>query len=411
MMNNKIELLSPAGDLERLKFAITYGADAVYLGGEQYGMRTAGKNFDLEAMKQGVEFAHSCGKKVYLTLNTVLTNEEADHLGDYLKEIGKTGIDAVIVADIGVLAMTKKYLPDMEIHLSTQVGIMNWATAQTAHDLGAKRVVLAREMDLEQIKILRDKTPPELEIEAFVHGAMCMSFSGRCLLSHYLTGRDANRGQCAQPCRWSWQLSLKESPERKFDIVENEDESFILNADDLSTISFIDEVCKAGVNSLKIEGRAKSFYYVASTTAAYRRALDVYNADNNNYICPPQALEELEKTSHRRYSNGFYFGKDNAIQNVETGGYYRSWDVMAVVEKCENGRVYCTQRGKFFKGDTLEILSPNGSSVAVVPQIIYDVDDNIIESTPRSMMPFSFEYDTEFEKMSILRKKQIITQE
>ena len=405
-MNNKIELLSPAGDLERLKFAFLYGADAVYLGGEQYGMRTAGKNFSLDAMKQGVEFAHTRGKRVHLTLNTVLTNEEADTLPDYLKEIEKIGVDAVIVADIGVLAMVKKYLPNTEIHLSTQVGIMNYLTAQTAYNLGAKRVVLARELDLEQIKILRDKAPSDLEIEAFIHGAMCMSFSGRCLLSKYLTNRDANRGQCAQPCRWQWQLSLKEDETKKYDIEENKDESFILNADDLCTIKFIDKIHKAGINSFKIEGRAKSFYYVASTTMAYRKAIDAYYKDMDNYVCPPEALEELEKTSHRRYSTGFYESQDNAKQNTQMGGYIRTWDVMAVVLKCENGRIYFSQRGKFIKGDTLELLCPNGVVYSIIANEIYDDEENEIESTPRSMMLFSVKSDIIVPSMSILRKKQ-----
>ncbi|MEG2770599.1 MAG: U32 family peptidase C-terminal domain-containing protein, partial [Oscillospiraceae bacterium] len=343
--------------------------------------------------------AHSANKRVYLTLNTVMTNAEADGLGEYIKDVAKIGIDAFIVADIGVLAMAKKIAPEMEIHLSTQVGIMNWLTAKTAYEMGAKRVVLAREMSLEEIKILRDKTPPQLEIEAFVHGAMCMSFSGRCLLSHYLTGRDANRGACAQPCRWEWQLSQK-GDEKKYDIGETENGSYILNADDLKTIEFINEVCDAGVNSLKIEGRAKSFYYVASTTAAYRKALDEYNK-GGKYICPPQALEELEKTSHRRYSKGFYYGRDEAIQNETTGGYYKTWDVMAVVEKCENGKIYCSQRGKFFKGDTLEILTPNGEVKKIVADIIFDDENNLIDATPRSMMAFSMENDIVVPKDSI----------
>ncbi len=403
---HKIELLSPAGDIERLKFATLYGADAVYLGGEEYGMRTASKNFSIEDIKKGVEFAHALGKKVYITLNTVLTNQEADRLEDYLKQLATTGIDAVIVADIGVLQAVKETLPQMEIHLSTQVGIMNWRTAKTAYEMGAKRVVLAREMDLEQIKILRDKTPPDLEIEAFIHGAMCMSFSGRCMLSHYLTGRDANRGQCAQPCRWGWQISLKEDPTKKFDIGEHENETFILNADDLNSLQFIDKICDAGVNSLKIEGRAKSFYYVASTTAAYRKAVDSYLQNPTSFVCPQNAIQEIEKTSHRRYSKGFYYGRENAIQNTEQGGYYRTWDVVAVVEECNNGRMFCTQRGKFLIGDNLEILCPNGDVFEITITEIFDEENQCsIESTPRAMMRFSIPCGIDIPKMSILRKQ------
>ncbi|MDD3429595.1 MAG: U32 family peptidase, partial [Oscillospiraceae bacterium] len=275
---NKIipELLAPAGDLERLKFAVLYGADAVYLGASEFGMRTASKNFDMDTLTQGVEFAHARDKRVYLTLNTVPTNEEVARMPESIMTAAAIGVDAFIVADIGVLALIKKYAPDVEVHMSTQVGIMNYATATAAYNMGAKRVVLAREMDLEQIAILRANTPPDLEIEAFVHGAMCMSFSGRCLLSHYLTGRDANRGACAQPCRWEWQLSEKSRAGQKYDIGETEEGTYILNADDLCTAPFIDLIRKAGVDSFKIEGRAKSFYYVASVTAAYRKAMDAY---------------------------------------------------------------------------------------------------------------------------------------
>lgn len=405
----KPELLSPAGDYERLEFAALYGADAVYIGGEAYGMRTAGKNFSIDEMTKAAEYLHGQGKKLYLTLNTVPTNAEADLLPEYVALAAKTGVDAFIVAEIGVLAAVKKYAPDMEIHLSTQVGIMNYATARAAYDLGAKRVVLAREMDLEQIKILRDKTPPDLEIEAFVHGAMCMSFSGRCLLSHYLTGRDANRGMCAQPCRWEWQISLPENEERRYTVGQEKDGgSFILNADDLCTAEFIDKVCAAGVDSLKIEGRAKSFYYVASVTAAYRAAVDEY-LKGGKYRCPQSVKDELLKTSHRRYSPGFYFGAQNAVQNTKTGGYYRDWDVMSVVEKCENGRVYCTQRGKFTQGDTLEALLPSGEVLTLVPQDLRDENGDSITATPCAMMKFSFTAqglsNDKLMPKSILRKK------
>ena len=273
------ELLAPAGDAERLRYAINYGADAVYCGLPEFGMRSAPANFTPEQLTESVIYAHARGRKVYLTMNTLPTNEEADRLPEAIKEAAKAGVDAFIVADLGVLDACKTFAPDIDVHLSTQTGITNWAAARAAYKMGAKRVVLAREMTLQDIAILRDKTPPELEIEAFVHGAMCMSVSGRCLLSNYMAGRDANRGQCAQPCRWKYYLSEETRPGQLYEIGENENGSYILNANDLCTAPFIDLICKAGVDSLKIEGRAKTFYYVASVTVAYRKALDAYLAD------------------------------------------------------------------------------------------------------------------------------------
>ncbi len=398
------ELLSPAGDMERLKYAFAYGADAVYLGAEDFGMRAAPKNFSMEQLKEAANYADSLGKKVYLTLNTVPTNEDVKKMPEFIKEVAKTGIHAVIVADLGVLAMVKENAPDMEIHFSTQVGIMNYVTANAAYALGAKRIVLARETKLEDIMEIREKTPKDLDIEAFVHGAMCMSFSGRCLLSQYLNGRDANRGECSQPCRWQYQLVEKSRPDKYFDINETEEGTYILNANDLCMAPYIDMLAKAGITSLKIEGRAKSFYYVASVTSAYRQAIDAYKENPDNFLCPIPVLEELTKTSHRRYSTGFYFGRDNATQTTDSSTYIREWDLLGVVEKCENGKIYCSQRGKFVVGDTLEILQPNGSVEQITPNKIFDQDGNEIESTAHSMMKYSLDCDIEIAPMSIIRK-------
>lgn len=398
------ELLSPAGDMERLKYAFAYGADAVYLGAEDFGMRAAPKNFSMEQLKEAANYADSLGKKVYLTLNTVPTNEDVKKMPEFIKEVVKTGIHAVIVADLGVLAMVKENAPDMEIHFSTQVGIMNYVTANAAYALGAKRIVLARETKLEDIMEIREKTPKDLDIEAFVHGAMCMSFSGRCLLSQYLNGRDANRGECSQPCRWQYQLVEKSRPDKYFDINETEEGTYILNANDLCMAPYIDMLAKAGITSLKIEGRAKSFYYVASVTSAYRQAIDAYKENPDNFLCPIPVLEELTKTSHRRYSTGFYFGRDNATQTTDSSTYIREWDLLGVVEECENGKIYCSQRGKFVVGDTLEILQPNGSVVQITPNKIFDQDGNEIESTAHSMMKYSLDCDIEIAPMSIIRK-------
>ena len=403
-MINKPELLSPAGDMERLKFAFTYGADAVYLGAEDFGMRASSKNFSLEQLKEASALANSLGKKVYLTLNTVPTNEDIRKLPDFIEKVYETGIHAVIVADLGVLSLVKKHAPNLEIHFSTQVGIMNYMSACTAYEMGAKRVVLARETTLEDILEIRNNTPKELDIEAFVHGAMCMSFSGRCLLSQYLNGRDANKGECSQPCRWKYSLHEKGRPESYFDINETEEGAYILNANDLCMAPYIDMLCKSGITSLKVEGRAKSFYYVASVTAAYRRALDSYVANPENFVCPTDVLEELTKTSHRNYSTGFYFGKENATQSTNSSEYIREWELLAVVEDYIDGKIHCTQRGKFTVGQEIEILKPDGTTCKFTPKEITDEKGNVVENTPHAMMKYTIPWDEAIPKMSIMRK-------
>ena len=402
-MFKKPEVLSPAGDLERLQFAVRYGADAVYVGGEAFGMRTSSKNFTIEQLSEGAHFAHAKGARVYLTLNSVPTNEEIARLPDYVRRVRETGIDAFIVADLGVLSIVKKFAPEIEVHFSTQVGIANFMAANAAYDLGAKRVVLARELSLTDIAVIRDNTPPELELEAFVHGAMCMSFSGRCLLSHYLTGRDANRGACTQPCRWKWQLSEEHRPNQHFEIGENEDGSYILNADDLCTAPFINLIAKAGVDSLKIEGRAKTFYYVASTTAAYRGAVDAYLENPEKFACPERVLDELTRTSHRHYSTGFYFGKEGATQTTKSSEYVRDWELIGIVEDWNDGIAVCTQRGKFSLGDTLEALTPTGECITFTPEFIWDENSELVQSTPHAKMPFRVPCKAELPQFSILR--------
>lgn len=405
MISTFPELLLPAGDMERLRFALSYGADAVYLGADRFGMRSSPKNFDLEQLAEAVQLTHAAGKKLYLTLNTVPTNAEARELPQFLTEIRDLGIDAFIVADIGVISMCKKYAPGIELHLSTQVGIMNYATANAAYEMGAKRVVLARELTLQEIAEIRENTPPELELEAFVHGAMCLSFSGRCLLSQYMAGRDGNRGECAQPCRWEYSLVEKRRSGHYYDIGENEDGAFILNADDLCAAPFLDLILAAGVTSLKIEGRAKSFYYVASLAAAYRRALDAVLADPYHYTCPEETLEELGKTSHRHYSPGFYFGKEHATQNTATSSYVRDWEVLAVVDSCENGIANCTQRGRFFLGNEVELLLPSGETCTFVPGWLKNEAGEEIQATPHSMMHFTMPVPHDVPPLSILRKR------
>lgn len=400
------ELLAPAGDLERLRYAVNYGADAVYCGLPEFGMRSAPANFTPEQLAEGVIYAHARGRKVYLTMNTLPTNEEADRLPEAIRAAAAAGVDAFIVADLGVLDACKTYAPQIEVHLSTQVGITNYAAATAAYKMGAKRVVLARELSLQDIAIIRDKTPPELELEAFVHGAMCVSVSGRCLLSTYLTGRDSNRGQCAQPCRWKYYLQEENRPNARYEIGEGPDGSYILNANDLCTAPFLDLICKAGVDSLKIEGRAKTFYYVASVTAAYRQALDQYLADpmNDNFELRPETLDELTRTSHRHYSPGFYFGPEAARQSTDSADYLREWEFVGTVDSWENGAAHCQQRGKWTLGDTLEVLCPDGRSIPLHPEWIENEAGERVQSTPHAMERYTIP-TPELPPMSLLRKK------
>lgn len=415
-MLERPELLSPAGDFEALRYAIAYGADAVYLGAKSFGMRSGAKNFDEVQLVDAVVFAHRLGRKVYLTLNTVPTNAELRELPYTIKSAADAGVDAFIIADLGVLRIAQAIAPQVVVHFSTQAGIMNYAAATAAYELGASRVVLAREMSLNDIAELRAKTPPELELEAFVHGAMCVSFSGRCLLSQYLTGRDSNRGQCAQPCRWQWDIRPTDTRLAPFSLCEGEaaagdplasewDSAYILSADDLCTAPFLDAIISAGVNSLKIEGRAKSFYYTASVTAAYRQALDAYIADPDAFLCPERALEELTRTSHRRYSTGFYFGREGATVNPEAASYLREWEVMATVENWDEGMAACTQRGKIFVGDELEILTPGGEVFTLQVPYLLDENGDAIDSTPRSLMSFSMPVPQEVPPMSLVRRR------
>lgn len=403
------ELLAPAGDLERLRYAVNYGADAVYCGLPEFGMRSAPANFTPEQLAEGVIYAHARGRKVYLTMNTLPTNEEVDRLPEAIRAAAAAGVDAFIVADLGVLDACKTYAPQIDVHLSTQVGITNYAAATAAYKMGAKRVVLARELSLQDIAIIRDKTPPELELEAFVHGAMCVSVSGRCLLSTYLTGRDSNRGQCAQPCRWKYYLHEENRPGSMYEIGEGKDGTYILNANDLCTAPFLDLICKAGVDSLKIEGRAKTFYYVASVTAAYRQALDQYLADpmNDNFELAPQTLDELTRTSHRHYSPGFFFGPEAARQSTDSAAYLREWEFVGTVESWENGVAHCQQRGKWSLGDTLEVLCPDGRSIPLAPEWIENEAGERVQSTPHAMELYTIP-TPELPPMSLLRKKNTV---
>ena len=399
------ELLAPAGDFERLTAAVRFGADAVYLGGTGYGMRAASANFDFETLAKAVDFAHQRGVKVYLTCNSVPTNEEADGLDDYLRQAEQAGVDALIIADVGVMAAAKEVVPKLEIHMSTQVGIVNYRTANELYRMGAKRVVLARELSLEDIRTIRRNTPSDLELEVFVHGAVCMSFSGRCLLSQYIVGRDANRGECAQPCRWGYHLVEEKRPGQYFPLYEDERGSYILNAKDLCLIEHLGKLLDAGVTSLKIEGRAKSSYYVSVITNAYRIALDGFVRDPSWQV-EPWLLDEVCKVSHRRYDTGCLFGRPEDGQYTENGGYLRNFDVVAVADKADGEFLFCTQRNKFSRGDTVELLEPGKRPFELRIAELYDGEGNPVEAACHPMMKLRIPFAGKVAEGAILRKQK-----
>lgn len=399
------ELLSPAGDFECFQSALKFGADAIYLAGEEYGMRTSSANFDHDTLKKAVTLAHEKGVSVYVTCNTTPRSKEMETLPNFLESTADCGVDAFIVADLGVFSLVKKYAPNVEVHMSTQTGIVNYHTANFLHDMGAKRVVLARELSLDEIAEIRAKTPKELELEAFVHGSMCVSFSGRCLISSYMTGRDANRGDCAQPCRWKYHLYEQNREGQYFPVEENENGTYLYNSRDLCMIEHIPELVKAGVYSLKIEGRAKSAYYVSVTTNAYRHAIDDYYAESENYKLKPWIRDELDKVSHREYNTGFFFGGEPG-QVTSNGGYIRNYEVVAVCEDYSDGKASLTQRNKFYAGDELDVLPPSGVPFYAKAEKLFDEWGNEIESAPHAMQKLTMITSVEIPKGSVLRKKR-----
>lgn len=403
-----IELLSPSGDFERLKLALKFGADAVYLAGEMFGMRTNPSNFNADELKKAVELVHSYGKKIYLTCNTLPRNNEIELLPDFLKYAAQIGIDAFIIADVGVMAMAKKHAPDVEIHMSTQVGIVNYQTANTFYEMGAKRIVTARELSLDEIKTIRDKTPEDLEIEVFVHGAMCMSFSGRCILSDYMVGRDANRGDCAQPCRWKYHLVEETRPGQYFPVNQDENGTYIFNSRDLCMIEHIPELVDAGVDSFKIEGRAKSEYYTAIVTYAYRNAIDEYMKNPSpDFNVPQWILDEMEKMSHREYTTGFNFGPMKNGQVLDTGGYIRNWDVCALFREYKDGRLTVDQRNRFYQDDILEVVEPDKKPYQITVKNLYNVTDGeYAEVANKATNVYSFDCDVPVSPDAIFRRQR-----
>lgn len=399
------EILAPAGDMECLRNSLKFGADAVYLAGKQFGMRTASKNFDNEELKQAVTLAHSYGSKLYITINTLPRNNEIPVLPDFLMYAQEIGVDAFIIADLGVFELAKKYAPKVERHISTQAGIVNSETATAFYNMGASRVVLAREMTFEDIADIRAKIPKELEIECFVHGAMCVSFSGRCLISSYMTGRDANRGDCAQPCRWKYHLYEENRDGQFFPVEEADGGTYLYNSRDMCMIDYIPQLVKSGISSLKIEGRAKSAYYCAVTTNAYRHALNDYMSMGEDYTLKPWIKEELEKISHREYNTGFYLGGEPG-QVTSNGGYIRHYDIVAVCEESDGNTSSITQRNKFFVGDTLDVLPPSGIPFTTVCTGLVNRFGESVESAPHAMESLKMTTDREIPPSSVIRKKR-----
>lgn len=401
MVNKKAELLAPAGDMERLIMALHYGADAVYLAGEQFGMRASAGNFNEENLRKAVKMCHEQGKAVHVTCNTLPREHELALLPAYLEQLEDAGVDALIIADLGVLSMAKKYAPTPAVHISTQMGVVNSETCKMVYDLGASRAVLARELSMDEIREIRKNSPPELELEAFVHGAMCVSFSGRCLLSNYLTGRDANRGECAQPCRWKYHLVEEKRPGEYMEISEDGG-TYIMNSNDLCMLSHLPELIDAGICSFKIEGRMKSAYYAAAVTNAYRHAID---AAISGEELPDFCLEELEKISHRKYCTGFYYGDPGQYYSRNDSIYFASADVCAVVESCdEQGNAVLTQRNKFSLGDELELLTRHGAPTPFKVEQMQNAENQPIESAPHPMMELRMPLPHPCEPLSLLRK-------
>ena len=414
MKIKKPEILSPAGNFEKLTFAVLYGADAVYVAGKSFGMRAASDNFTDEELVQAVKYCHERSVKLYVTVNVMPREYEIGALPEYLTFLNeKARPDALIISDLGVLALAKRYAPDIDIHVSTQASTVNSEACKMYHSLGATRVVLSRELTLDEIRMIRDNIPDELELEAFVHGAMCVSYSGRCLLSNFFAGRDANRGKCAQPCRWEYfdgekyaEIFEKKRPEEKISLVENERGTFMFSSRDLCMIEHIPELVQAGIDSFKIEGRVKSAYYTAVTANAYKTELNSYLRDPKNYVFNPKSLYELESVSHREYATGYFF--DNCSENAQIssdGGYLRDKAFLSTVSDVdeENGRAVLCQRNKSVNGQICELVSPGKDSVEFILEDMRDEKGNPIDSAPHPQMLFSVKMTVPMKKGDIIR--------
>jgi Collagenase and related proteases len=403
----KPELLAPAGSLEKLKTAISFGADAVYLGGSKLNLRAFADNFTDEELKEGVEYAHQRGKKVFVTINVFPHNEDLEGLEEYLENLYKLGVDAIIVSDPGIIMTAREVVPKLEIHLSTQANNVNWKSAIFWHKQGVKRIVLARELSLNEVKDLTERIPESCEIEAFVHGSMCMAYSGRCVISNYITGRDSNRGQCAQPCRYKYYLVEEKRPGEYFPVFEDERGSYILNSKDLSMIKHIPELVHSGINSFKIEGRMKSSYYVAAIVKSYRQAIDAYFENPEGYEFQQKWLDNLMKVSHREYFTGFYFGDPNK-QKYETSSYVRDYDIVGLVREYDKTTRVATieQRNKVFEGDKVEVLRAIGDNFEISLDNMKNSKGEKILSAPSAQMIFTINTEIELQEGDMLIKNK-----
>ncbi len=398
-MEKKLELLSPGGNWEQLEMSVAYGADAVYLAGDAFGMRAFAGNFSPEELKRAVAYCHDRGVQVHVTCNTMPRNDEVERLPQWLALLEEAGADAIILADVGVLALAKRYAPSLHIHISTQASVVNHQAARAWHELGAQRVILARELSLEEIAEIRAKAPSALELEVFAHGAMCVSYSGRCLLSNYMTGRDSNRGACAQPCRYQYSLMEEKRPGEYFDVYEDEKGTYIMNSRDMCMIDHLPALMAAGVDSLKIEGRAKSAYYAAVVTGAYRHGLDAALAGRP---LDPLWRGEVEKVSHRHYSTGFFFGQPG--QFTEDARYIRDWQVLAVVESCdESGLAVASLRNKFSVGDPIELVGPDLRPLAFPAPLLLDALGYPLREARHPEMKFHIQLPVYAPPLSFLR--------
>lgn len=405
----KTELLIPAGSLDVLKTAVIYGADAVYIGGEAFGLRAKAKNFSNEEIKEGIAFAHERGVKVYITANILAHNEDLAGVEAYFHELKDVAPDALIISDPGVFAIARRVLPDMELHISTQANNTNYGTYLFWHEMGAKRVVSARELSLAEIKEIRAHIPDDMEIESFIHGAMCISYSGRCLLSNYFTGRDANQGACTHPCRWKYAVVEETRPGEYMPVYENERGTYIFNSKDLCMIEHIPELIDAGIDSFKIEGRMKTALYVATVARTYRRAIDDYKTDPKLYEANLEWYkEEIGKCTYREFTTGFYFGKpDENAQIYDSNTYVKNYTYLGTVEETDgDGRCRIEQKNKFSVGETIEVMKPDGINLAAVVKGIYDEEGNARESAPHPKEILWVELDQETDTYDILRRRE-----
>lgn len=404
----KPELLVPASSLEVLKVAVTFGADAVYIGGEAFGLRAKAKNFSMEEIKEGIAFAHEHGVRVYVTANILAHNGDLEGVRAYFEELKKIGPDALIISDPGVYQIAKEVCPEIERHISTQANNTNYGTYQFWYGLGAKRVVSARELSLEELKEIRRRIPEDMEIETFVHGAMCISYSGRCLLSNFFTGRDANQGACTHPCRWKYSVMEESRPGEYFPVYENERGTYIFNSKDLCMIEHIPEILDAGIDSLKIEGRMKTALYVATVARTYRKAIDDYQKDPKLYEKNmPWYLEQISNCTYRQFTTGFFFGKpDETTQIYDSNTYVKEYTYLGIIGKEKDGMYRIEQRNKFSVGEEIEIMKPNGDNLVATVKRILDEEGNEQGSAPHPKQVLYVDLGVKADKFDILRRKE-----